>query len=255
MDALHTYAVAMSPRASLAIVLLVALVVSTGTARADWRRTTELSYGTAFTLEQGMVEVGLMTPLSIGVTDELQVATHPILLLLGQPYIALRWRVSRLGLATVALNLAGSWSFIRREDESGAPAAEGTPGSGFPGTVQLTATVTLRAGRDWLFSIGAGPGVDLLGARPTRGLAEIHASAHWLIDASQLMMVHATGYLDASDDGHLLRPVLELEYAVALSNVVHIGAGVGFGEFIYEPNADERRTLRVFPVVDIWFRL
>ncbi|PKN58927.1 MAG: hypothetical protein CVU56_02990 [Deltaproteobacteria bacterium HGW-Deltaproteobacteria-14] len=241
-------------RIIIALVLVLAPAVSIGAARADWRRSIDLNYGTAFTLEQGMVEIGVMTPLSIGVTDELQVAIHPVLLLLGQPYIALRWRVSRYGVATVALNLAGSWSLIRREDEAGAPATEETPGSGFPGTVQLTATLTFRAGRDWLFSVGAGPGIDLLGARPTRGLAEVHASAHWLIDASQLLMLHATGYLDTSDGGRLLRPSLELMYAVALSNVVHLGGGVGFGEFIYEPNTDERKTLHVFPVADIWFR-
>jgi len=244
----------MPRRVTIALVLLLAMAFGADGARADWRRSTELNYGTAFTLEQGMVEIGVMTPLSIGVTDELQVAIHPVLLLLGQPYIAVRWRASRYGVATLALNLAGSWSLIRREDERGEPATEGTPGSGFPGTVQLTATLTFRAGKDWLFSIGAGPGVDLLGADPIRGLVEIHASTHWLIDSSQLLMLHATGYLDASDDGHLLRPVLELEYAVALSNVVHLGAGVGFGEFIYEPNAGERKTLRIFPVADIWFR-
>ena len=183
-------------RIIIALVLVLAPAAGTGAARADWRRSIDLNYGTAFTLEQGMVEIGVMTPLSIGVTDELQVALHPILLLLGQPYIALRWRASRYGVATVALNLAGSWSLIRREDEAGTPATEGTPGGGFPGTVQLTATLTFRAGHDWLFSVGAGPGIDLLGARPIRGLAELHASAHWLIDASQLVMLHATGYLD-----------------------------------------------------------
>jgi len=246
----------MHPRAAVAAAIALTLVTGASTeARGDWRRTTEVTHNTAFTLEQGQVEIGVLTPLSVGVTDELQVALHPVLLLLGQPYLALRWRLTRFGPVNVALNLGASWSFIRREDRDGRPADADTVGPvGFPGSLQLTGTVTLRLGSDWLLSLGAGPALDLLGAEVTRGLVELHAGLHWLIDRRQLLMLHANGYLQLSEEVTVRRPVVQLLYAVALSNVVHLGGGVGFGEFIFEPTDTERQTLAVFPVIDLWFR-
>jgi len=210
---------------------------------------------TAFTLEQGVVEVGIMTPLTIGVVDELQVALHPVLLLLGQPYVAARWRVTRPGDIGVALNLGASWSFIRREDRQGRPASPETEGvTGFPGTVQLTTTVTLRVGEGWLLSVGAGPAVDFLGERAVTGLVELHGSVHWIIDRTQLLALHASGYLGVTGDDPLVRPLAQLMYAVALSRIVHLGVGVGVGSFIFDTSETERRTLKVFPVADLWFR-
>jgi len=240
-------------RLALALFALV-LLGAPPRARADWRRTHDINDNTAFTLEQGAVEVGVMRPLTVGVTDEFQVAIHPILLLLGQPYLAFRWRATRFGDVTLALNLGGSWSFIRREDGEGNPAESDTPDSGYPGVLQATATLTVKAGADWLFSFGAGPGIDWLGARAVRGLAELHAAIHWRPESSQLLMLHASGYLDVGT-GAIERPLVELIYGAALSHVVHVGAGVGVGTFIYEADSGERDTLNVFPVLDLWFRL
>ncbi|PIE15965.1 MAG: hypothetical protein CSA66_07915 [Proteobacteria bacterium] len=245
----------LGPKALSALTLLIAIATARPAA-ADWRRTVDLNCGTAFTLEQGMVEVGLLTPLSVGVTDDVQVALHPILLLLGQPYIALRWRATRYDDVTLAFNLGTSWSFIRREDAEGDPSPEDPKADlGFPGTLQLDATVTFRVGDGWLFSVGGGPAMDLLGARPIRGLAELHASIHALIDRAQLVMLQASTYIDVTGAVDVRRPLVTLMYAVALSDAVHLGAGLGFGRFIYEPAAGVREELLVFPVADIWFRL
>ena len=243
-----------APRA-LWLVALLGLATFTPAARGNWRRSTEINTNTAFTLEQGMVEVGFLAPLTVGITDEFQAALHPILLLLGQPYVALRWRITRPGPVTVALNLGASWSFIRREDEQGQAASETDPDSGFPGTTHATATVTFRAGEDWLFSVGGGPGADFLGTRTVRGLAELHASIHWRPDPRQVLMVQASGYLDLDASGALTRPVLSLVYGFALTDVVYLAGGVGFGDFVFEPDEESRKTLHVFPIVDVGFRL
>lgn len=243
------------PSSLLLALALAVPTVAPGEALAEWRRSSEVTHNTAFTLEQGQVEIGVLTPLTVGLTDEVQAALHPVLLLLGQPYIAVRWRLTHFGPVNFALNVGAAWSFIRREDADGRPATSESVGTvGFPGSMQLTGTFTFRAGSDWLLSVGAGPAIDLLGAEVSRGLVEVHAGVHWLIDRSQLLMLQASSYLAFDDSPVLRRPLVQLMYAVALSSVVHLGGGVGFGEFIFEPSESERETLAVFPVLDLWFR-
>ncbi|MCB9734419.1 MAG: hypothetical protein H6745_17665 [Deltaproteobacteria bacterium] len=236
----------------LKALVLMACLASATPAAAEWRRSHDITLNTAYTLEQGAVEIGILTPLSVGVTDEVQVAIHPILLLLGEPYVALRWQMTRVGAVTVATNLGASWSFIRRENEDGVPASGA--GTGFPGVVQATATVTFKLGDSWLLSAGAGPAIDFLGADPVRGLAEVHLSAHWLLDESQLLMAQLQGYVRLTDRSELVRPLGELLYAVALSQGVSLAAGAGVGEFVFEESSSERRTLNLFPIIDLWFR-
>ena len=235
----------------------MALIVAyPSTTHSDWRRTADVTYNTAFTLDQGVLEVGILTPLSIGITDEIQTALHPVLLLLGVPSLSLRWRVTRKRDVTVAINGSAAWSFVRKEDRDGIPEDGGPSGPvGFPGTTQLTATMTFRAGDAWLLSAGSGPALDFLGSNPIRGMAEFHGAVHWLVESDFLLMAQFIGYLDFSSNVSVRRPVAQLMMAYAVSDLVHLGLGVGFGKFIFETSATNRDTLAAFPIVDIWFRL
>ncbi len=241
-----------------AVVVAVALVLAAlapTEARADWRRSTQLTYNTAFTLDQGGLELGVLSPLSVGITDEAQLSLHPVLLLLGVPSFGLRWRVTRRLPVAVSLDFNGTWQFNRQEDGEGVPAQVSSASQvGYPGTLQLTSTVTFSLGKEWLASVGGGPGVDFLSADPIRGLVELHGSIHWLPQTDVLIMAHVQMYV-ATDGVQLIRrPVAQLMAAYAVSDLVHVGGGVAFGEFVFETDDTDRRELSVFPVADVWFR-
>lgn len=236
----------------IALCLVVALG---GRAHAEWRRTSDVELNTAFTLEEGTLSIGILSPLTVGVTDGFQAAIHPVLLLLGQPSLALRMRLTPVGDASAALNLAGAWSFIQRETADGRPSAEaqGDP-IGFPGTLQVTETTTFRAGSRVLLSVGGGIAVDFLGEDPVRGLFETHASAHWLIAARHLLMLQVMGYLPFTERVTLLRPSAQVLYVWSITSSVQLAVGLGLGDWPWETSSGERTTVRVFPLIDLWFR-
>lgn len=239
-------------------------------ARAEWRRTSDLELNTAYTLEEGALQLGIISPLTVGVTDAFQATFHPLLLLLGQPTLALRLRVTPVDDVTIALNVAGGWSFVQKEDRTGTPEAQArrtlprpwTPDSnserdvdvGYPGMLQLTATMTVRLGKAWLVSWGFGPAVDFLGGDPIRGAAEVHLSADWLITAKHLLMVQLSAYVPVTERVRLLRPEAQLLYGWAISDRVQLTAGLGFGDFIWSTSESHRTTFPVLPIVDLWFR-
>ena len=228
----------------------------TGPVAAEGRRTSEVELNTAYTLEESSLSVGILSPLTVGVTESFQASIHPLLLLLGQPSMAFRLRLTPVGDVTVALNLTGAWSFIARETEDGTSASAATEGErvGFPGTIQLSSTVTFAVGRRWLLSIGGGPAADFLGDYPVRGLIELHGSVHWLPAVRHLLMAQVLGYLDLTHGGALVRPTAQFVYGWSPSARLHLLAGVGIGEWTWEADSGGRRSVRVFPVVDVVFR-
>jgi len=228
--------------------------LSTGAARGEWRRPSDIELGTAYTLDESTLSVGILSPLSVGVTESFQASIHPLLLLLGQPSLAFRLRVTPVDDVTVATNLAGAWSFIHRQNESGGTSEIDGQSFGFPGTLQLGATVTWAASKHWLVSGGAGAAVDFLGDSPVRGLVEVHAGVHWLPSARHLVMLNANGYIDYTHQGELVRPSAQLLYAWAASSRVHLMLGLGLGDWVWEEADGGRRKVNVFPLVDVVFR-
>lgn len=225
-------------------------------ARAEWRRTTDIELNTAFTLEEGTLSIGILSPLTVGVTESFQASIHPVLLLLGQPSLAFRVRLTPVGDVTASLNLAGAWSFIQRETVGGEPSSAATEGErvGFPGTLQLTETTTFRLGSRFLLSAGGGFATDFLGEEPVRGLVELHLSVHWLAAARHMLMVQLMTYLPVTEAVRWLRPSAQLLYAWAAGSSVQLALGLGLGEWVWEKSDTRRTTLPVFPMVDVWFR-
>ncbi|MCC6624214.1 MAG: hypothetical protein IT385_23385 [Deltaproteobacteria bacterium] len=236
--------------------VLAATSLSAPLARAEWRRTSDVELSTAYTLEENALSVGVLSPLSVGVTESFQASIHPLLLLLGQPSLAFRVRLTPVDTFTVSLDLAGAWSFINRETEDGSSPSEAAEGElvGFPGTLQLGATMTWALGSHWLLSAGVGPAVDFLGDEPIRGMALTHLSVHWLPGPRHLLMFKASGYVDLTHDADLVRPTVQLAYSWAASARVHLLVGLGIGDWVWETSGGGRRTVRVFPLVDVVFR-
>jgi len=190
------------------------------------------------------------------VTESFQASIHPLLLLLGQPSLAFRVRLVPISELTVSLDLAGAWSFINRETEDGESPSEASEGEaiGFPGTLQLGATLTWALGSDWLVSTSVGPAVDFIGDRPVRGMVMLQASLHWLAGPRHLIMLRLSGYLDLTHVAALIRPVAQLAYSWAASSRVHLMLGLGLGDWVWEAADGGRKAVRVFPIGDVVFR-
>lgn len=242
-------------RCLIIVALFTQLLLTGEAARAEWRRTTDVELNTAFTLEEGTLSIGILSPLTVGVTDNFQAAIHPVLLLLGQPSLAFRFRLSPIDDVTASLNLAGAWSFIERETSDGrSPSEADGDAVGFPGTLQLTETTTLRLGERVLLSLGGGGAADFLGEEPVRGLFELHFSLHWLAAARHLLMVQLMGYLPFTERVRLLRPTGQLLYVWSVGSKVQLALGVGVGDWVWETSDAGRTRVRVFPLADVWFR-
>lgn len=229
------------------------MLLSPLSANAEWRRLTDITLNTAYTLEEASLSVGLFSPLSVGVTDNFQASLHPLLLLLGQPSLALRLRLNALGDITTALNLSGAWSFIDRETSDGARQASEGESFGFPGRVQLAQTTSFRLGDQWLLSLGNGFALDFLGSEPVRASIELHGSLHVLITSRHMVLVQLLGYLPLTEVMSLREPSAQVVYAWAPNARLHVALGLGFGEWLWEKTTGDTRKLHVFPVLDLWF--
>jgi hypothetical protein len=228
-------------------------------ALATWQRTSQLIYNTAYTLPQGDFEIGLLSPLQWGIADGLQFSLHPMLLFVGSPNAALRWTVVDRSEAALALNVSYLASFLGEEDLDGRPKSGSRPCEpcGFPNRAQATATLSVPFGKQWLVSAGPGVGVDFLihtdqTASQDAVLLEVHASAQWLITPEQLLMFHASGYVDLGR-GELVEPLGQIVYALACGRM-HLGLGLAVGAFPLAQTIDQLEHWYVYPFLDIWWR-
>lgn len=238
--------------AGLAIVLV--LLSDLGAARGAWVRPSELTYNTAHTLEAGQLEVGILSPLQYGVSERVQVGLHPILLLIGAPNLAVRWRVTPAREVTVSLDLSAWWSLLRRENELAIPQSDGCTNCGYPGQFQLTTTISWAVSRNVMLSVGTGPAFDFLDFEPYGVGAEVHGSLLWLITSDQLVMLHASGTFQIVGGQPQREPVVQLMYARACGTM-HVGVGLAFGDFPIAREFDTSESWFVYPVLDLWWRI
>ncbi|MCB9728123.1 MAG: hypothetical protein H6746_06555 [Deltaproteobacteria bacterium] len=218
--------------------------------------------------------MGIFAPLQYGVSDRVQLSLHPILLLVLTPHLSARWRVSKAGRVAGAIDVGATWSFLDRVNSDGLRVVDdgACRGCGFPGTVQLTGTVSVEVVKGLMLSAGAGPALDFLNVRPERMLLELHGSALYLVNPDNLLMLHASTYLHPwVGSGTTSRSSLQLMYAHAWGSL-HLGAGVAFGEFalaldegtvrslpgrpgVTVEHRGNIRKLPVYPLLDLWIRL
>ena len=249
------------------------VLLMTSSASATWSDHADLIYDTAFTLDQGEFEVGVVSPLIYGVNDRVQLSMHPILLLILSPHAGLRWQLTPTGPLGVALNLEGTWSFLEPMDSEGREVldSEACDGCGFPGSLHAWPTVSWRAAPGLLLSAGAGPRLDFLDLNHEDTALVTHASIQWIIDPENLIMLHGSMDTRPWSSSSISDPVAQLTYAHAWG-VLHLALGVAVGSFdiVIEPatlstgangggstvtTAGRVNTWPVFPVIDLFFRL
>jgi hypothetical protein len=237
-----------------AMLVLLLTAATADPASAAWVRTSQLTYNTAHTLDSGELEVGILSPLQYGISDRVQAAIHPVLLLIGAPNLSLRWRVTRNQPLTVALNFSATWSLLRREDALGDLAETGCTTCGNPGQLLVTTTASWAVSKTVLLSLGVGPALDFLDLEPSRFLAEIHGSALWTMTPDQLLMLHVAGFVKVVGQQEARLPVVQLTYARACGPV-HVGVGVAIGDFPLARELDQSDEWFLYPVLDVWWRL
>ena len=232
---------------------LILLCVVGSTAKADWLRTSELAFNTAFTVERGELEIGVFSPLRYGISERVQFSTHPILILVGAVNLSLRWRVTPVQPVTVALNVSADVDLVNSENTAGERVFDGCADCGVPSRFQTTATVSFALSKNWLLSLGGGPSVDFVDFGYARLLAELHGSLIWMIDSKQLLLLHSSGYVNLQGPGETKLPSTQLMYARACGNL-NLGLGLAFGNFEIARNAREIHNWFAYPVMDLWWR-
>ena len=258
-----------------ALLLAFVLICSVGhrPAQAVWADRADLIYRTAHTLDEGEFEFGVFSPLQYGVSDRVQLAMHPILLLVLTPHAALRWRLVPEGPLTVALDFEATWSFLAQVDDQGRRVADKRAciGCGFPGTMQVTSTLSWEIVDGLTWSVGGGLGMDVLDFDPQRGMIELHSSLLWLIDSENLLMVHGNINVHPWHRDTTSREYFQVMYAHAFG-LLHLGVGIAVGNFAFIEDGAKVRSLPggrdaqviyegrshqlpVYPVVDLWIRL
>ena len=264
-----------SPTRVLAACLVaLTLVLTPSPAEATWDERADLIYGSANTLDNGEIEVGLFSPLQYGITDQVQIAMHPVLLLMLTPHGALRWRLLPDGEFTASVDVEGTWSFLDKVDNlERRVLTDGLCGTtcGYPGSVQITGTGSWEITPRVLFSGSGGLVTDFLDLNPMDQRLTTRASLAWLLNPDNLILVH--GFLDLSpwDDDPLGPWGAQVSYAHAWG-ALHLAVGLAVGEFqlVIEREtvrnlggdsgaqvveAGNVKTFPVFPMIDLWFRL
>lgn len=253
-------------RTSWATIAGCALVAALAApASATWPESSDLIYNTAHVLDEGELEFGLFSPFQYGVSDQVQIAVHPIMLLIA-PTVAVRWRASPEGPLTAAVNAELTIYVLDKVLPDGSIFVDPGDGTGcgtcgLPWTLQFPGTATWELVKGLSVSGGMGPAIDVLGAfEHVRWMVEVHASVMWLIDSENLLMLHAGMNLHPWHDEAWSRPAAQLMYAHAWGSF-HLGVGVAFGEFelVTATNAvtgdDDVMKWPAFPVLDIWWRI
>lgn len=264
------------PIALFAIVFGV-LTASAPPAKAIWSDGADLIYRSAHTLDEGEFEVGIFSPLQYGISDQIQISLHPILLLVLTPHASIRWRLLPKGPLTIAMELTATWSFLDQVNLKGHQVRDSATCDtcGFPGSTQLTTTVSWQPNEHVTWSFGGGAGMELLDVEPYRGFIELNSSFIWRIDTENLLMAHASMSLHPWDPDPTSNESLQLMYAHAWG-FLHLGVGVAFGEFLFFTDVGSVRSLPgssgakvvyegnylampqglpIYPVLDVWIRL
>ena len=257
----------------LAILAFVA-VTTERSALAWWTSPERVFMNTAYTLEESELTIGILSPLQYGVTDVTTISIHPVLALLLTPNISARLKVYD-GPVTVSVQASYVQTFLRKvvAESDAANATAQLPylrasdlaaiaPSGFPGTVQMGALVSVPLGTqltltpylgytfDFLTLLDNGLTTDL----STHGIA-YGGGLNWLIGRTDLLSLQVQTLYSFTEQGHEI-PLAALVYAHAWEEI-RLGVGLAAGQFPIhtgDRNLGEVIDLPVYPYLDLWWR-
>ncbi len=228
--------------ASVRVLLAVVAVVATAVpapASGEFGNIRRVFSGTAYTLEQGELAVGIFSPLQYGLFDQVTVSTHPILDLLLTPNVAIRYKV--LDRSRVALGIGASYmqSFLSGDARMA------------PGTVSAFPTLSLPFTDEVALSFQGGYVLDI---GPVRHGVLYGANLGWLVGPADLLWVAVQGrYLFGSG---IERPTVMVTYTHAWYQL-RLSVGIAVGSFPTQIGtaATDLLDFPVYPVIDVWWLL
>jgi len=204
---------------------------------AKWRRPNDIFFGTAYTLPEDRMRIGLFAPLSYGVHERVTLSSHPILALLLTPNASARIKLVD---KRVVVSLAAAYTqsfYVNNED----PAS---------GQTRFFGIATLPVTERFLLTTTGGVAQNL-----TDDARSVEASlcAHYRLDQQNIIMIQgAISNTLNLDDDTTARGLFF--YALAFDSF-KAGAGLAVGKMPESlasiPLKDDE--LRAIPYVDIWW--
>jgi len=227
----------------VSFVLVVAMLLGSTTAQASWNGTSQLIHGTANTLEQGEIMIGVFTPLAYGVNDSMTLVTHPIMTLLLTPNAGFRWRVLDDKHVDLALSVEGVRSFAAEEFED--IRDENEPVGHIASGVTLTFDINNRV----LISTLVGYQRDIL---PDANLMTMGGTVHWLMSPVHMFTLQGSGRFNV-ETSEWETPTVTLFYAHAW-DTFRASVGLAYGKFSILREGNNPLEVPVWPVLDMWWR-
>ena len=213
-----------------ASLVAVLLWVSPRPAAAVWHNSREVVLGTANTLEQGELIIGLLMPAVYGITDDLMLTMHPISWALLSPNGALRYRVLDHEIARLSVTVGGAGTVLDAGDTS-VPADPRRP----RGHVSGGLVTTIDVGGGVLLTGMAGYQHDFA---PADDDFTWSAGVNWIITESS-MLVFQGGFHWSFGRNEIEAEQISLTYVHAF-DVVRLAVGIVYGNF--PVSLIERRT-------------
>lgn len=209
-------------RVILANILIGFIVYSVPVpASAVWHNTREVVLGTANTLEQGELIIGLLMPAVYGITDDLMLTIHPISWALLSPNASLRYRVVDEESVRLSISVGGAGTVLDAGDTS-VPADPRRPRGHVSGGV----LATFDAGAGVLLTAMTGYQHDFA---PSDDDFTWSVGMNWVITESSMLVLQG-GFHWSFSRSRIDAEQISLSYVHAF-DVLRVAVGIVYGNF------------------------
>lgn len=203
------------------ICVAIVLITTTSPALAVWHNTREVVLGTANTLEQGELIIGVLMPAVYGITDDLMLTIHPISWALLSPNGTLRFRLLNEELVRLSITVGGAGTVLDAGDTS-VPADPRRPRGHVAGGLMTT----FDTGGGILLTATAGYQRDFA---PADNDFTWSAGVNWVITESSMVVLQG-GFHWSFDRSEIDAEQVSISYVHAF-DVVRVAVGVVYGNF------------------------
>lgn len=239
----------------LATVVAGLVLLVPRTSQAEWKATQQVTLGTAQVLEQGAANIGIISPLAFGLTGQLTLQTHPILMLLLTPNAAARYRLVDQG----SYILSATGAIKRSLGGSTTTSSVALPA---PGEVVAGALGSIYLGQQWALTGGFSYAAHLDEKVQDTIVAWAHgvaatAEVHHLLTPADLLQASLYWRYGISHSG-LAKPIVTLAWTHGFRRFLG-GAHLMVLLTAFDTNgslaAGWLGDLPVLPTLDLWWRL
>lgn len=240
---------------ALGVAAWLATVLLPNPALAEWKSTQQVTLGTAQVLEQGAANIGIISPLAFGLTGQLTLQTHPILMLLLTPNAAARYRLVDQG----SYVLSATGAIKRSLGESTTTSTVTLPA---PGEVVAGALGSVYLGQQWALTGGLSYAAHLDEPVNDTVIAWAHgvaatAEVHHLLSPVDLLQASLYWRYGISQGG-LAKPVATLAWTHGFRRFLggaHLIVILTAFDATGAVAAGWLGDLPVLPTLDLWWRL